>query len=205
MRVALLYVILTIFNTTTSAHLLSNPSTTRDYLHPLNNFNPNPPDPIENMSTLSLKYGILLDTTVESIWNQKLYQFIDEWMGVTYRYGGKDKNGIDCSNFAAKLVENIYGLQLPPGSKSQYDLCDPLEVSEIKEGDLLFFNTFGGGISHVAVYLGNRFFVHASTRKGVRIDHLEFPYYKKTFLFAGRISPEKTGLKNASNTSQGAN
>ncbi|MBU6158757.1 MAG: C40 family peptidase [Bacteroidetes bacterium] len=164
-----------------------------------------PPNPIESISVLLIKYGILLDTTVESIQNQPLYAFIDEWMGVTYRYGGKDKKGIDCSHFAAKLMESIYGWQLPPGSKSQYELCDPLDITELKEGDLLFFNTSGGGISHVAVYLGNKRFVHASTQKGVRIDHLEFPYYKRTFLFAGRVSTDKTGSRKITDNGQGAN
>lgn len=164
-----------------------------------------PSDPIESLSPLLIKYGILLDTSVESIQNQPLYTFIDEWMGVTYRYGGNDKEGIDCSHFAAKLMESIYGWKMPPGSKSQYDLCDPLDIAALKEGDLLFFNTSGKGISHVAVYLGNKRFVHASTQKGVRIDYLEFPYYKKTFLFAGRVSPDKTGNRNFTNSGQGAN
>ena len=164
-----------------------------------------PADTTESLSTLFIKYGIMLDTTIESIQNSPLYAFIDEWMGVAYRYGGKDKAGIDCSHFAAKLIENIYGLQLPPGSKSQYNLCDPLDIAELKEGDLLFFNTSGSGISHVAVYLGNKRFVHASTSKGVRIDHLEFPYFKRTFLFAGRVDQSKISNRNLTNSEQGAN
>jgi lipoprotein Spr len=142
---------------------------------------------IESLPVLFIKYAIALDTTVESIGNHALYSLIDEWMGVKYQYGGNSKEGIDCSSFSGMLFQKLYGINLPRTSTDQYQIAEPVEDPELLEGDLLFFKTGKSPISHVGVYLGNGRFVHASTIKGVTIDHLEFPYYKKTYLFAGRV------------------
>jgi hypothetical protein len=141
---------------------------------------------IEDIPTLILKYAILLDTTVETVTNYKLYEFIDQWMGVKYQYGGNELTGIDCSSFSGRLFRDLYDINLPRTSSDQYLYASPIEDEEISEGDLIFFKTSGKFISHVGVYLGNRKFVHASTTKGVTIDDLNFSYYKKTFVGAGR-------------------
>jgi lipoprotein Spr len=58
-------------------------------------------------------------------------------------------------------------------------------MKEIREGDLIFFNT-KGKISHVGVYLQNNKFVHASTSSGVMISDLSEPYWSKRFSCAAR-------------------
>jgi lipoprotein Spr len=146
-------------------------------------------DDIERIPVLLIKYAIAIDTTVESLSNYALYAFIDEWMGTKYQYGGNSRLGIDCSSFSNTLFQTIYGLSLPRTSSDQFLFANPVSEEKLQEGDLLFFKTGGVAISHVGVYLGNGRFVHASTVKGVTIDFLEFPYYKKTFFSAGRISP----------------
>jgi lipoprotein Spr len=142
---------------------------------------------LEKMPVLLLKYAIILDTIVEALEHEDLYSFIDEWMGVKYQYGGNSMSGIDCSSFANTLYEKIYKTTLPRTSAEQFLFTSPIPVEDLTEGDLLFFKTGGSTISHVGVYLGNGRFVHASTMKGVTIDRLDFPYYKKTLVGAGRI------------------
>lgn len=126
--------------------------------------------------------------------NVALYNFIDEWYGTRYRLGGHDKNGIDCSAFAQKLYEQVFGTQLLRSSVEQFRSCDKIkDHNEIKEGDLVFFqHTYGRRrhkrtrISHVGVYLANNFFVHASTSQGVTISSLDEPYWKRMFAGAGK-------------------
>ena len=118
--------------------------------------------------------------------NQSLYQFIEEWLGTRYQFGGTSKSGIDCSSFSGLLQKNIYGFDLPRNARQQYENAEKINFNEIKEGDLLFFNT-RGGVSHVGVYLFNNYFVHASTSQGVIINSLDESYYKRRFLSAGRI------------------
>ena len=141
---------------------------------------------LEKIPVFIIKYGILLDTAVEMLDNYPLYEFIDQWMGVKYQYGGKDENGIDCSAFTGRLFRDLYNVTLPRTSLEQFENSEPVETENLKEGDLLFFNTSGKSISHVGIYLGNGKFVHASTQKGVTIDALNWPYYQKTFIGAGR-------------------
>ncbi len=140
---------------------------------------------IEKCTPVQFKYAILTDRNVEELADTTLYNFIDGWIGTRYSYGGKDKEGIDCSSFAATLMQEIFKVQLPRSSREQYDICAKLKREDLKEGDLVFFNT-RGGVSHVGVYLGNNYFVHSSTSSGVMISNLDEDYYRERFISGGR-------------------
>lgn len=142
---------------------------------------------IEKCSALQFKYAMLMDVEVESITNFSLLNFIEEWWGTGYRYGGADKNGIDCSAFSGKLEQEVYNSSLPRTARDQYDVCEKIEIENLSEGDLVFFNT-RGGVSHVGVYLGNNYFVHSSTSNGVTISSLTEDYYSRKFISGGRIT-----------------
>lgn len=133
------------------------------------------------------KYATLLNVEENKIENIKLYSFIDEWYGVPYKYGGKNKSGIDCSNFTSTLYSNIYNKSLSGSSSSIFEQCKTISKSNLEEGDLVFFKIDGDKISHIGVYLQNNKFVHATTKKGVMIDDLDQAYYKKYFYKAGRL------------------
>lgn len=119
--------------------------------------------------------------------SKELYRFITDWTGVRYRLGGLDKRGIDCSGFALLLNKEIYGLNLPRRSKDQADVIKEKNVSQLKEGDLIFFSFGGNGIDHVGVYLNHGFFVHASTTRGVIVDDLSLPAYQRVLVKAGPV------------------
>ena len=119
--------------------------------------------------------------------SKQLYRFITDWTGVRYRLGGLDKRGIDCSGFALLLNKEIYGLKLPRRSKDQADVIKEKNVSQLKEGDLIFFSFGGNGIDHVGVYLNHGFFVHASTTRGVIVDDLSLPAYQRVLVKAGPV------------------
>jgi cell wall-associated NlpC family hydrolase len=126
---------------------------------------------IEHATPLQLKYAVLLNTDVEEINNQKMFQFIDDWYGTRYCLGGSTKTCIDCSGFVQTFFSVVYGASVPRTARDQYDLADKIPVHKLQQGDLLFFNT-RGGVSHVGVYLMNNKFVHASTNNGVTISDL---------------------------------
>lgn len=133
------------------------------------------------------KYAALLGVDPHSIRNDKLYVFINDWYGVPYKYAGKDKSGIDCSGFSSALYSAVYQKQLSPSAKVQADETKKIDIASLQEGDLVFFDIGTGKISHVGVYLQNNKFVHASTKKGVMINDLNEPYYKKYYVRSGRV------------------
>jgi lipoprotein Spr len=138
-------------------------------------------------SSLKKKYAEKLGVSESAITNQKLYQFINEWYGVPYKYAGKDKGGIDCSGLASTLYNSVYQKKISPTTKILVDEVKTISISNLKEGDLVFFNIDSKNASHVGVYLQNNKFIHASSKKGVMISDLNEPYFKKYFMSAGRV------------------
>ncbi len=140
---------------------------------------------IERVSALQFKYAMMMDVDVESLKNITLLGFIDNWFGTRYRLGGTTKRGIDCSALTGSLLMAVYGFALPRTARQQYKSTEHINKEDLKEGDLVFFNTHGG-VSHVGLYLENNYFVHASSSQGVTISCLEDPYYAKRFICGGR-------------------
>jgi len=143
---------------------------------------------IEYASELQLKYALLLDVEVEQANNINIFKVLDQWMGTRYRLGGENKDGIDCSALTQVLFTSLYGITLPRTAKEQYDFSRKISRAELKEGDLVFFNTIGG-VSHVGMYLQNNKFIHASTG-GVTISDLYEEYWMKKFIGVGRVNQD---------------
>jgi murein DD-endopeptidase / murein LD-carboxypeptidase len=146
---------------------------------------------VESASQVQLKYAILMNTEVENLPNKSLLEAVDEWYGVHYRTGGNTKSGVDCSGFSVAVYAAAFGYALPRVSKEQYRTSRHISMTELQEGDLVFFNTRGSGVSHVGVYLGNNKFIHASVSRGVMVSDLFEPYYIKRFFGAGRFDDKQ--------------
>jgi cell wall-associated NlpC family hydrolase len=145
---------------------------------------------IENADMLQLKYAIATDATVEKLTNIPLLATIDKWWGTKYCMGGSTTDCIDCSAFTQLVLKDVYQVSLPRTSQEQYNLCEKIELEDLREGDLVFFNTAGSDVSHVGVYLLNNKFVHAATSGGVMISDLNEKYWQPRFLGAGRMRKE---------------
>jgi len=141
---------------------------------------------IECCTPMQFKYAQMMNVEVESVANLSLYYFIESWWGTRYMYGGTGRNGIDCSALAGNLLGQVFGIKTPRTARDMYAAAQKLDRSELKEGDLVFFNT-RGGVSHVGVYLSNGYFTHASTQNGVTINNLSENYYVKRFIGGGRL------------------
>jgi cell wall-associated NlpC family hydrolase len=84
-----------------------------------------------------------------------------------------------------------YGIDVPRIVEEQYGVGDKVKPSEIKPGDLLFFNTKrrGDDASHVAIALGGDVFVHAPNSSGVvRVEALSSTYWGSRYIGARRIA-----------------
>lgn len=126
--------------------------------------------------------GVALSTTS----NVKLFQFVYDWIGTPYRFGGSSHNGIDCSAFTKELYSKVFNLTIRRNSRDIFSMVSPLKKDELKEGDLVFFKINSRSISHVGIYLGNNKFAHASSG-GVKVSSLDDDYYSHYFYRGGRL------------------
>ena len=99
-------------------------------------------------------------------------------VGKPYRYGGESPSrGFDCSGLVQYSFRQA-GIRVPRSTELQLRASSP--VSQLRPGDLVFFDQEGKKRSHVGIYLGAGRFVHApSSGKRVRIDRLDAPYWRK--------------------------
>lgn len=144
---------------------------------------------VESATRMQLKYALLLDTEVEQIQNTSFYSNIDQWLGTRYRLGGSTKEGIDCSALVQVIFATQYGINLPRTAREQYDITMHISRHDLREGDLVFFNT-NGGVSHVGIYLQNNKFLQAGSSTGVTISDLFDPYWEKRFIGVGRYEKQ---------------
>lgn len=138
------------------------------------------------LTGLQIKYTQLLGVASNALPSLSLLLAIEEWYGTPYRWGGTTKGGIDCSAFTQAVYFAVYGVLLPRVSRDQHRSTRRITLTDLQEGDLVFFNTRGRGVSHVGIYLGNNKFAHASSEGGVMVSDLYDKFYVKRFLGAGR-------------------
>ncbi len=141
----------------------------------------------EISGSVSQRYSAILNVHEEDIKNEKLYKFIDSWMGAPHRTGGMDKDGIDCSGFTTILEKEIYHKSVPRTASQMAGSVKRKYEEELQEGDLVFFDFSGQKYSHVGVYLRNNKFVHVSTSRGVIISDLKDSWYYKYFSRCGSV------------------
>ncbi len=101
-------------------------------------------------------------SSTSSTLGQSIADYAVQFVGNPYVYGGTSlTNGADCSGFTQSVFAN-FGISLPRTAAAQSGSGTSVSLSDIQAGDLLFYSD-GGGISHVALYIGGGQVVHASS------------------------------------------
>jgi len=112
------------------------------------------------------------------------------FLGVRYTRGGSSvESGFDCSGFTRHIFELSVGLVLPRRADEQAKMASLLQVkkTELKPGDLVFFNTMRRTFSHVGIYVGEGKFIHSPRVGGaVRVEDMREAYWAKRFTGARR-------------------
>jgi cell wall-associated NlpC family hydrolase len=111
------------------------------------------------------------------------------YLGVKYRWGGNDPaTGLDCSGYVQYVFRQAAGIALPHNAYSISLQGKSVTSTDLKPGDLVFFNTLKRAFSHVGIYLGEDRFIHApSAGKSVEIVKMSDAYWAKRFSGARRI------------------
>ncbi len=111
------------------------------------------------------------------------------FLGVPYRRGGTSSDtGFDCSGFVRAMYQQTVGLILPRSADQQAAATQTIDRTELRPGDLVFFNTMRRAFSHVGIYIGDNKFIH-SPRSGseVRVEDMRQGYWQTRFNGARRV------------------
>lgn len=130
--------------------------------------------------------GVEIDLRDVETVRSSLYAHYDEWKGTRYQLGGTSKDAVDCSGFVHITFKSKLGIVLPRSTDLQVELGQHVDKDELRAGDLVFFKT-GRMLRHVGVYLEDGRFLHASSKLGVAISHLNESYWKSAYWKAKRL------------------
>lgn len=121
----------------------------------------------------------------------KLISYAKKFLGKPYVWGAQGPNGFDCSGFTYYVFKNSAGITLPRTSSMQSKYGTAVSKSNLKPGDLLFFDTVGsnnGGVTHCGIYIGNGQMIHAASGQGkVVINNINSSYYVNAYVNARRV------------------
>jgi len=109
-------------------------------------------------------------------------------IGAPYRYGGSSPRGFDCSGLVQYTYAQAGITGLPRTVSALERHVRPIPLADLEPGDLLFFRLSGKKTSHVAIYVGDRAFVHAPSG-GKRVEKVPFDhvYWGPRLGRAGRL------------------
>jgi len=122
-----------------------------------------------------------------------LIAYAHTFLGRRYRRGGTGQKGFDCSGYTMTVFSK-FGVKLPHTSAGQGLIGFEVPRTYIRKGDLILFRgrgRKGRRIGHVGIVISEKGepvrFIHSSTSEGVRIDRLEYQYYRKRYIKTVRV------------------
>jgi murein DD-endopeptidase / murein LD-carboxypeptidase len=140
----------------------------------------------------SATHAIILPMTSATM-ADSLIQYAYTFLGNRYRSGGTTASGFDCSGYTMTIFRH-FGIKLPHTSAGQGLVGVPVTKQNIQKGDLILFkgrSRKSNRIGHVGIVISEKGqpvrFIHSSTSEGVRIDRLDYDYYKKRYVKAVRL------------------
>lgn len=119
----------------------------------------------------------------------QIVEYAYKYLGTPYVYGGETpEEGFDCSGFV-QYVYSQFGYKLNRTSEDQYENGTYVPYDELQVGDLVFFSRSGKVIGHVGIYVGDGYFIHATSPGDVvRVTALSTDYYTTRYVGARRIA-----------------
>ncbi|NGP43959.1 C40 family peptidase [Bacillaceae bacterium SIJ1] len=115
--------------------------------------------------------------TADASSSNEIISTAKDYIGTPYAYGGTSAaTGFDCSGYISTVMDS-HDVWVPRTTSAQFSAGTSVAKSDLQEGDLVFFNTTGNGVSHSGIYIGNGQFIHSATSNGVSISDIDDPYY----------------------------
>ncbi|MCB1141636.1 MAG: C40 family peptidase [Leptospiraceae bacterium] len=132
------------------------------------------------------RHGLLVQKNDGDNW--ELFKQVVQWEGVPYRMGEKSKDGMGTTELISEILDKAYAKTISGTPSSLFRKVKIKKKWEIPEqGDLLFFRFGEDNISHVAVFLKDKLFIHSTVKKGVSVDSLDDPFFSENLYAIGKI------------------
>lgn len=116
--------------------------------------------------------------------NADVIQVAHSLIGTPYVWGGTSPSGFDCSGFI-QYVYNTQDQTVPRTVSDMWNFATPVDAPSV--GDLVFFETYKAGPSHMGIYIGDGKFIHAGTSSGVDVAEMSNSYWEQRYLGAKRV------------------
>jgi cell wall-associated NlpC family hydrolase len=141
----------------------------------------------KKQSEISLSRGETSSESSVSGSRSNVISYAYNFIGRPYVWGAEGPRSFDCSGFT-KYVYKAFGVDLPHYTGSQIGEGSSVSRRNLKQGDLVFFNTDGSSVSHVGLYIGDGDFIHASSgSRKVTVSNVGQSYYNSRYVGARRV------------------
>ena len=105
-------------------------------------------------------------------------------LGRPYRNGAKGPQAFDCSGLVHYVYER-FDMTVPVSTEGLSRIGYEVSRDEMTAGDIAIFRISGD--MHAGIMINDLEFIHASKSRGVAIDSLDLPYWKRAFLHFRRV------------------
>ena len=139
-------------------------------------------------SAAALNSTVSSGTTAGSATGAQIVAEARKYLGTPYVYGGASPNGFDCSGFVYYVLKQ-FGYSPYRTPADQYKMGTSVSKANLQPGDIVFFaGTYGSGISHVGIYVGDGQFIHSpNSRSTVSYADLTSGYWAQHYYGARRM------------------